>query len=166
MVHTHNWQFHWQAALGRTRWPKHSQGRGFLGQDQGWSLQPFPYQHDRCFCFCEELNCERSDQCWARGPQSFFFLIPTSLVTISVNLFCHIQNVLLVTWKSIPLQWMKESWENKLPFHTAHSCFPFAAVSFFSLRWQLVIRSICYLSYLSCTAKLAQVLKSLASTKI
>lgn len=94
------------------------------------------------------------------------YLILTDLVTISDNLFLlHIECFSCDLKKYTPLVDKRE-----LGKQTSFSCrsqlLSLCGSELFSLRSQLVRCNIWFLSYLSCTAKLAQVLNSLASTKI
>lgn len=164
--HTHTWPFYWQAAPGRTRWPKLSPGEGL------------PWARIRL------ISAALSLPAWTGA----FVSVKNGLVRdqISVELVVHILSFFntdqfghnlsepflpYTECSSCDLEtYTPLVNERELGEQTSFSCcsqlLSLCSMSFCSLRCQLVICSICYLSYLSCSAKGTQVLKSLASTKM
>lgn len=96
---------------------------------------PFSTSMNRCFCFCEELNCEIKPVL-SSWPTFFLILYRPVWSQSQLTFFAVYRMFLLWLGKVYSFRGWKSS-ENKIPFHTAHSCSPFAAVSFFHLdvRW-------------------------------
>ena len=162
LVNTQNWQFRAALGPGRAKCPKHSEEGLPWARWRLISAALSLPAWTGAFVFVK--NWIVRDQISVELMVHILsFLIPTSLVTISVNLFCHTQNVTPVTWKSIPLTLVKElgeqtsfSYCSQLLSLCSSELVPLLVPR---LRRQLVICSIWYLSHLSCAAKLAQVLK-------
>lgn len=105
---------------------------------------PFPTSMTGAFVFVK--NWIVRDQISVEFVVTFFlFLIPTSLVAISVNLFCHIQNVLLWLGKVYPFSEWKRVGRTNFLFILLTAAFPLQQCAFCHLdvSWSYAAFAIC-----------------------